>query len=312
MTPKWMISTEQAGLVSLPAEEKGGRRRSFLEKTLVEITSMLQESVFSETRASLPGLLQGLDPRVKFATLLFFLIVASLVHSIPVLVGIYLFTLLLAQLSKIGLPFFIKRVWLFIPIFAGIIALPAIFNVITPGEIWIPLLHLPRAYSWGPYHIPQVVGISRQGAMGALIFVCRVAASVSLVVLVTLSTRWDHLLRALRVVRVPHVFVLTLGMTYRYIQLLSRLIQDMYWAKKSRTLRFSKIRTEQGWIASRMATLFRKSFQLSHQVHGAMRSRGFDGEARTLQTFQLRARDYLAILTSLLLGALLIWWDRWL
>jgi len=280
-----------------------------LEKTLLEITSVLQEAVFSEAYASAPGLLQGLDPRIKLVALLLFLVVASLVHSIPALAGIYLFTLLLARLSRIGLPFFIKRVWFFIPIFAGIIAAPAIFNVITPGEVWLPLFHLPRTYSWGPYHIPEVVGISRQGVMGALVFVSRVAASVSLVVLVTLSTRWDHLLKSLRVVKIPQVFVLTLGMTYRYIQLLARLVQDMYWGKKSRTLRLSRVRTEQGWIASRMATLFRKSFQLSQQVHGAMRSRGFDGEARTLETFQVRARDYLAILICLLLGGFLIWVD---
>jgi len=311
VTPKWMISQEQISPLSVAAKERGGRR-SFLEKTLMEVTSVLQEAVFSEAYASAPGLLQGLDPRVKFGLLLLFLVVASLVRSIPVLVSIYLFTLLLAQLSRIGLGFFIKRVWFFIPIFAGIIVLPAIFNVITPGEVWVPLFHLPRAYSWGPYHIPEVVGISRQGVMGAVVFVSRVAASVSLVVLVTLSTRWDHLLKALRVVRIPQVFVLTLGMTYRYIHLLARLVQDMYWGKKSRTLRFSRVRTEQGWIASRMATLFRKSFQLSQQVHGAMRSRGFDGEARALETFQVKARDYLAIVICLVLGGFLIWVDPYL
>jgi cobalt/nickel transport system permease protein len=272
----------------------------------------MQESVFSEAYASAPGLLQALDPRVKFATLILFLIVTSLVRSIPVLVSIYLFSLLLAQLSHIGLPFFIKRVWLFIPLFAGIIALPAIFNVITPGEVWVPLIHLSRAYSWGPYHIPEVIGISRPGVMGALVFVCRVAASVSLVVLVTLTTRWDRLMKALRVVRIPQVFVLTLGMTYRYILLLVKLVQEMYWAKKSRTLRFSGVKAEQGWIASRMGALFRKSFQLSQEVHGAMRSRGFDGEAKILDTFQIRARDYAWIFASVLLFGLLFWLDRYL
>jgi cobalt/nickel transport system permease protein len=283
-----------------------------LEKTLCEIASVLQESVFSEAFATAPGLLQGLDPRVKFAALLLFLVVASLVHSIPVLLAIYLLTLLLAWLSCIGLPFFIKRVWLFIPLFAGIMAIPALFNVITPGEAWVPLFRLPRAYSWGPYHIPQVVGISREGAMGATVFVCRVAASVSLVVLVTLSTPWTYLLKALRVIRVPQIFVLTLGMTYRYILLLVKLVQEMYWAKRSRTIRFSQIRAEQGWIASRMGALFRKSFQLSQEIHGAMCSRGFDGEIRTLQTFKMRARDGIAIVCSAIISILLFWWDRWL
>lgn len=281
-----------------------------MEKTLWQLASVMQESVFSEAYASAPGLLQALDPRVKFATLILFLTVTSLVRSIPVLVSIYLFTLLLAQLSRIGLPFFIKRVWLFIPLFAGIIALPAIFNVITPGEVWVPLIHLPRAYSWGPYHIPEVIGISRPGVMGALVFVCRVAASVSLVVLVTLTTRWDRLMKALRVVRIPQVFVLTLGMTYRYILLLVKLVQEMYWAKKSRTLRFSGVKAEQGWIASRMGALFRRSLQMSQEVHGAMRSRGFVGEAKILDTFQIGVRDYAWIFTSALLCGLLLWLDR--
>ena len=59
-----------------------------------------------------------------------------------------------------------------------------------------------------------------------------------------------------------------------------------------------------------MGTLFRKSFQLSQEVHGAMRSRGFDGEAKILDTFQIRARDYAWIFASLVLAGLLLWWDR--
>jgi len=139
-----------------------------------------------------------------------------------------------------------------------------------------------------------------------------VAASVSLVVLVTLTTRWDRLMKALRVVRIPQVFVLTLGMTYRYILLLVKLVQEMYWAKKSRTLRFSGVKAEQGWIASRMGALFRRSLQMSQEVHGAMRSRGFDGEAKILDTFQIRLRDYAWIFTSVLLFGLLFWLDRYL
>jgi len=271
---------------------------------------VLQEAVFAETYATAPGLLQGLDPRVKLGLLLLFLVVASLIRSLPVLASLYLLTLLLAHLSRIGLAFFVRRVWFFIPLFAGVIALPALLNIITPGEIVLPLLRLPRAYSWGPYHLPEVIGISRPGVLGAAIFVCRVAASVSLVVLVTLSTRWDHLLKALRVIRVPQVFVLTLSMTYRYIQLLARMVQDMYWGKKSRTLQRAALRAEQGWIASRITSLFRRSLQLSYQVHAAMRARGFEGEARALQDFQLRPRDYVGIGLSVLLAVLLLGWDR--
>ena len=41
--------------------------------------------------------------------------------------------------SALPLGFFVKRVWLFIPIFTGIIVIPAMFSFITPGTIVLPL-----------------------------------------------------------------------------------------------------------------------------------------------------------------------------
>ena len=46
--------------------------------------------------------------------------------------------------SGLPLGFFIKRVWLFIPIFTGIVVLPATFSFITHGDIVVPLWHLVR------------------------------------------------------------------------------------------------------------------------------------------------------------------------
>ena len=54
-----------------------------------------------------------------------------------------------------------KRVWLFIPIFTGIIVLPATLNVITPGEVVVPL--------------PFGLGLTRQGLTAAAIITIRVA-----------------------------------------------------------------------------------------------------------------------------------------
>ena len=43
-------------------------------------------------------------------------------------------TLVLAAASRLPLGFFVKRVWLFVPIFTGIVVLPATLNFITPGH----------------------------------------------------------------------------------------------------------------------------------------------------------------------------------
>jgi len=58
-----------------------------------------------------------------------------------------------------------------------------------------------------------------------------------LVVLLTLTTRWAHILKALRVFKVPQFFTFILGMSYRYIHLLLRQIEDVHDAKQSRTIK---------------------------------------------------------------------------
>ena len=49
-----------------------------------------------------------------------------------------------------------------------------------------------------------------------------------------LCTPWSYLLKALRVLRLPVVLVVVLGMTYRYIFLLLRNAHDMFTSRKSR------------------------------------------------------------------------------
>jgi cobalt/nickel transport system permease protein len=120
-----------------------------------------------------------------------------------------------------------------------------------------------------------------------------VAASLSFVLLLILTTPWASLLKALRSLLVPQIYVQTMGMTLRYLMLLCQVIQEMYLAKKSRTIRMGKTRTEQRWVAGQVATLFRWSMQLSVDVHRAMVARGYQGEVRLLTAFQARKRDYL-------------------
>lgn len=55
-----------------------------------------------------------------------------------------------------------------------------------------------------------------------------------LAVLLTLTTRWNNLLRALRTIFVPKIFIVTLEMTYRYIFVLITLLEDMFLARKAR------------------------------------------------------------------------------
>jgi len=220
------------------------------------------------------------------------IVCVSLMMSPVTIWGLYLFVLLLVAASSVPLLFFIKRVWLFIPLFSAMIVIPALFNVVTPGEPLWTMAHLSRSHDFGPWHIPEAISITRQGLLSATTFIGRVAASVSLAVLLTLTTRRSDLLQALGVLRVPQIFILILGMTYRYIILLVQAVQNIHIARRSRTLRYGTAAAEQRWVASRMGCLFKKSWLMSQEVQRAMLSRGFSGEVRVISAFKAGNCDY--------------------
>jgi cobalt/nickel transport system permease protein len=225
--------------------------------------------------------------------LLLLIVGVSLIHSLPAVYGLCVLSLLLAVFSRVGAVFFLKRVWLVLPLFAGVIALPATLNLFTPGELVWKIGELERAIRVGPYEIPKEIGLTKQGLTAAFFLIGRVGASLSFVLLLTLTTPWAGILKAVRSLGVPRIYVQTLSMALRYLMLLSRIVEEMCTAKKSRTLRAGKTRTEQRWIAAQAGALFARSMQLSFEVHRAMIARGYQGEIKILNTFQVRARDHL-------------------
>ncbi|MGI5240966.1 cobalt ECF transporter T component CbiQ [Dactylosporangium sp. CA-139066] len=297
-TPAWLLEPE---LGLCPCGCIGKRRKgSFVAKTLAGATGVLRQAIFSEDIAKSPGLLQRLDPRVKLVTMVGLLIVVGLVHSLPILAGAYVATVALAVASGLSLSFFIKRVWLFIPIFTGIVVLPATLSIVTPGHVLLPL------WTWhGHTH-----GVTEQGLHGAGIIIARVATSISLVVLLTLTTPWARLLAALRGLGVPKIFVLIIGMAYRYLFLLLDSVDDMYTARRARTLvaDTGRAATASGrkFVAAGAGTLFGKAHQLSEEVHQAMTARGYAGDARTLAGFRLRGADIAFTLFAAALAAAIL------
>jgi cobalt/nickel transport system permease protein len=277
-------------------------RTKFLDKTLLTVARVAEQSLFSEAFARKHGLLQALDVRVKLVSFLGVLVLISVLHAAHLIWFLYLFTLLLAASSRIPLGFFLKRVWLFVPLFSAAVVLPAVLNVITPGDpLWV-VMRLERAYTWGPYTIPAEVTVTRQGLGSGILLVSRVATSVSFGVLFTLTTKWAEVFSGLRSLFVPRVFVVTLGMTERYLFVYLRLIQDMYRARKSRTIRPLSAGNERNWTASRIGITFRRSIDMSSDVYNAMLSRGFHGEYRTMNRFHARPVDYLW-LTAVISGS---------
>ena len=298
--PKWLLRAEP-GLC--PCGCIGRRRKgSFVQKTLEGGANVLRQAVFSEEMTQRRGFLQRLDPRVKFVSMLWLLVVAALVRNTPTLLALYAATLVLAAASRIPLGFFVRRVWLFIPIFTGIVVLPATFSFVTPGNIVLPLWH------WHGHP----VGLTSQGLEAAGLLVSRVAVSISLVVLLTITTPWTKLLAGMRALFVPRMFILVIGMAYRYVFLLLNSVTDMYTARKARAVGASSgdVKEGQRFVAASAGALFGKAHALSEEVHMAMQSRGYRGDPRTLSGFTIGVLDVAWMLGCLLVAVAVLGGDR--
>jgi cobalt/nickel transport system permease protein len=114
----------------------------------------------------------------------------------------------------------------------------------------------------------------------------------------------------LRALFIPRIFVMTLSMTERYIFVFLRLIQDMYRARKSRTIRPLSTAMDRNWTASRIGVTFKKSLDMSEDIYKAMLSRGFHGEFRTVGRFHAGMIDYLWLATVLVFSGMLILLER--
>lgn len=306
MIPPWLAQENPPAGPSAA----GPGRASFLEKTINAAAAFAGATVLCDAHAASEGLLQRIDPRCKLPAILVLIVAVSLFRSPPLIWGFFLLALVLAALSGIGPRLFLGRVFPVVLLFGVAVALPAVFNVITPGEpLWV-VAELGRSREIGPWRIPAEIAVTRQGLQGAGVFIGRVAASVSLALLLPLTTRWNELLRGFAAFRAPQLFILALAMTYRYLAILVRTVAELHEARMSRTVRYLPTGEEQRWVASRMGYLFGKSYRLSLEVHDAMLARGFAGEVKAVGPRKAGIWDMVWLTLVLLFSVALIVLDR--
>jgi cobalt ECF transporter T component CbiQ len=199
------------------ASKSRKKSRSFVERTLASLFSNTEHALFAEEIAQADGLLQKLDPRVKIVGLLALILAATLARNIFTILFVFALAVLLAILSRVSIRTLATRAWLGALFFTGMIALPAIF--LTSGD---PLFRL-SLLGWT---------ITVQGITSAAYLILRVETTVTLSLMLVLCTLWTHVLKALRVLRVPVVFVVILGMTYRYIFVMLETARNMFEARQ--------------------------------------------------------------------------------
>ena len=265
-------------------------RHSVVRHAVGSFARLLEELLANDVIAAQPGLLQQIDPRAKVIGLIGLIVVVTLVHQLTTLALTYGLCLLLAALSAIPARR-ILHVWLAIPLFSAAIMLPALLDVVTPGHPVVTLWHV-AALSLGPWRLPSTLTITDNGIFLALRFILRTAVCVTLVLLLTTSTRSHRLFRGLRALGVPVLFIMLLSMMERYLTLFIRAAEEIHLAKISRSIIVGTVRQEQAWVAAGMGALFRRTQSLGNAVYLAMVSRGYTGEVYLLNEPRWQITDW--------------------
>jgi cobalt/nickel transport system permease protein len=271
------------------------KRAGFVERTIEGLYAAMEHALFAEESACANGLLQAIDPRVKLLGLMALILAAALAKRLTVVAAILAAAIALAAASRISPAVLASRVWAGAFAFTGAIAFPALF--LTPGRVL--------------YRVPWLEwGLTEQGLRTSALLILRVEAAATLALLLVFTTRWAHVLKALRAVRVPVVFVVILGMSCRYIYLMLETAHEMFEARKSRSVGLLNAGERRRMAISSAGVLLGRTFHLSGEVYFAMQARGFRGEVYVLDDFQMLARDWAALGGFAVLTALAVWAGR--
>jgi cobalt/nickel transport system permease protein len=270
----------------------GRSRGGFIEQTVDGLHAVLEGALYADHAASGQGFLQRLDPRVKVLGLTALISISATAARLWVVAAVLALAVILGATSFLPLRVLATRIWSATLIFSAALAVPALF--LTPGVV---ILNLPVLH-WG---------ITSQGFTSAAFLVLRAEAAATLALVLVHTTPWMHVLKALRMCRVPVVFIVILGMTCRYILLLLETAHEMFESRKSRTVG-SLTRNEQRRVAIlTTGALFGRTLQLSNEVYLAMQARGFRGEVYILDDFHMQTLDWFTLITFGGLATALVW-----
>lgn len=275
-------------------------RTPFIDKGIDRFAALIKTTYLQWETAGRNGLFQRLDARVKVLFLLFFIIIVSLKQTFIPEAAIGVFVFFLAAFSRLNLVSFYGRIFFFGFVFGFLVALPSCLNIIAKGEVIIPIVRLSKAYRFWIYHIPETIGITRQGIEGVAQLTLRVVNSLSLSFLIIYTTPFPEIIKALKSLRVPDTFLMVITLSYKYVLIFARIAEDIHLAKKSKVVDTNAAEARD-WVAGRMAFLFRKTRTRCEEVYDAMLARGFSGDIVLYSHKKMSGKD-LAV-GSLLLGA---------
>jgi cobalt/nickel transport system permease protein len=233
---------------------------------------------FLDKYSDLKSIIHRVDPRVK--VIFFFVLILVIVSTPPQELikfsGYFLMLLILLLLSRIPLLYVFARSLVIIPF----VLLTAIFIPFFKGG------EVAGSYNFLTLNLT----ISYKGILIFQNILIKSWLSVLSLTILTSTTKFSSLLKALETLKVPRVIILIASFFYRYIFLLIDQIMKIKNARDSRS--FKKNPVYQFKIIGYMiGELFIRTYERAERIYLAMVSRGFSGTIHTLESFKINRFD---------------------
>lgn len=195
-----------------------------------------------------------------------------------------------------------EAVWAF-----GVFAL-VLAGLVVVGRI-PPLFVLARLLAIAPFvafalFVPFIatgetteilgVSVSVPGLWGAWNILAKAAIGAGVSIVLTATTEIPDLIRSLRILRIPALFVSISMFMVRYLELIAEELRRMRTAMTSRGYDprwLSQVRP----VATSAGALFVRSYERGERVHAAMLSRGFTGNMPDLGHRRATGTEWTAV-----------------
>ncbi|HNX66728.1 MAG TPA: energy-coupling factor transporter transmembrane component T [Bacteroidales bacterium] len=300
--PEYLLGNEP----SLTCKHSSGQRRiSFIDKTLSAIAKTVKNIYLQAESASGKSFIYRINPYFKFISLVYIAIMLSLTTSLKGQAFATAFTIILFILAGIKVFDVFRKTFAIAFLFGFLIALPASLNIVTKGTVVLPLISLSSPKEFWIYSIPQVIGITDNGIRVVSLIFLRILNTVSFTLLIVFTTPLPSLIKSFKIIGVPDTFLLIITLTYKYIFILTRTIEETYLSLKSRlttNVRNSEIHNV---VGSRIFFIFKKSARVYENTYLAMVSRGYGGDIKLLSDIHFLISDFVFLVVIVLTGIIL-------
>jgi cobalt/nickel transport system permease protein len=279
---------------------------TFLDKTILNSANALKSIYNQAENGAKENLIQKLNPNVKFASLIYLAIVISVVNELTSQILITSFIFLLFIIARLRVLQVYRRIFILAFVFGFLVIFPASLNIITPGKIIFNLLTFEKSSQFWIYNIPEKIGFTENGIQVVFLVFLRVLNSVSIALLVVYTTPFPSFIKSFKIIGVPDTFLMIISLAYKYIFILSRTIEETYFALKSRLSGNIKSSNLRKLIGGRIFFIFKKSMIIYENTYYAMVSRGYNGQVKLHSTHPFAFTDLIAIVIVVAAGIVAI------